>query len=58
MYMFNSDYLEGAHPLILKALTDTNLIQTPGYGTDDICRAPPKRYLPPARSPTVSCTSW
>ena len=38
MYLFNSDYLEGAHPLIMKALADTNLTQTPGYGTDAFCR--------------------
>ena len=37
MYRFNSDYLEGAHPNIIKRLTETNLIQTPGYGLDPIC---------------------
>ena len=37
MYRFNSDYLEGAHPNILKRLTETNLIQTAGYGLDPIC---------------------
>ena len=37
MYRFNSDYLEGAHPNIIKRLTDTNLMQTPGYGLDPIC---------------------
>lgn len=33
---FASDYMEGAHPSILDRLTETNLIKTPGYGTDDI----------------------
>ena len=36
MYRFNSDYLEGAHPNIIKRLADTNLMQTPGYGLDPI----------------------
>ena len=31
---FTSDYLEGAHPAIIKALTDTNLEQSAGYGLD------------------------
>ena len=31
---FSCDYMEGAHPLILKRLTETNLLKTPGYGLD------------------------
>ncbi len=34
---FASDYQEGAHPAILKRLCDTNLMSTPGYGTDEFC---------------------
>ncbi|MBI9102386.1 MAG: low specificity L-threonine aldolase [Spirochaetales bacterium] len=34
MYSFKNDYSEGAHPEILKALTETNLIQAEGYGED------------------------
>jgi threonine aldolase len=34
MYSFKNDYSEGAHPRILKALLDTNLVQTDGYGED------------------------
>ncbi|HCY83817.1 MAG TPA: threonine aldolase [Desulfobacteraceae bacterium] len=34
MYSFKNDYSEGAHPDILKALTETNLIQAEGYGLD------------------------
>lgn len=30
----SSDYLEGAHPAVLAALVETNLEQSPGYGTD------------------------
>lgn len=31
---FASDYMEGAHPEILRRLLETNLIKTPGYGLD------------------------
>ena len=31
MYSFKNDYSEGAHPRILQALLDTNLIQEEGY---------------------------
>ena len=34
--MLQSDYLEGCHPNILQKLTETNLIQTAGYGEDEI----------------------
>ncbi|HKM42990.1 MAG TPA: beta-eliminating lyase-related protein, partial [Limnochordia bacterium] len=34
MYRFTNDYSEGAHPQILKALVETNLEQTVGYGED------------------------
>lgn len=34
---FTSDYMEGAHPRILEALTATNMEQTPGYGLDPFC---------------------
>jgi len=37
MIRFNSDYLEGAHPRILERLTQTNMVQTPGYGEDEFC---------------------
>ncbi|MCR5678614.1 MAG: amino acid lyase [Prevotella sp.] len=34
MISFTCDYNEGAHPEILKRLVDTNMMQEPGYGTD------------------------
>lgn len=37
MILFYSDYLEGAHPAVIKKLEETNLVQTPGYGKDDYC---------------------
>ena len=39
MLSFENDYNAGAHPLVLKALMDTNLIKEPGYGNDDFCRS-------------------
>jgi len=38
MYSFRNDYSEGAHPKVLKALSDTNFEQTRGYGLDPRCR--------------------
>lgn len=37
MIRFESDYLEGAVPEIMKRLAETNLEQTPGYCEDDYC---------------------
>ena len=39
MIRLNCDYLEGCHPSILEKLNETNLVQTPGYGTDEYCKA-------------------
>ena len=33
--LFASDYMEGAHPAILKKLLETNMEKTAGYGNDD-----------------------
>ena len=37
MIRFNCDYLEGAHPRIMEALFNTNMVQTIGYGCDEYC---------------------
>ena len=37
MLYFASDYQEGAHPRILRALSATNYVQTVGYGEDEYC---------------------
>lgn len=37
MISFKNDYSEGACPQIMKAMLDTNLTQSDGYGLDDIC---------------------
>ncbi len=34
---FLSDYNDGAHPAVLRALAETNGLVTPGYGEDAIC---------------------
>ena len=39
MIYFNSDYLEGAHPSIMKRLMDTNMAQSVGYSEDEYCAA-------------------
>ena len=37
MIRFDCDYTEGAHPNIIRALTETNFEQTCGYGEDHHC---------------------
>ena len=39
MVSFESDYIAGAHPEILKRLSETNLEQLSGYGTDKYCES-------------------
>ena len=34
MIHFDTDYMEGAHPEVIRRLTETNLEQTVGYGND------------------------
>lgn len=48
MIRFNNDYNHGAHPLILKALEETNSNSYCGYGMDEVCAAARdeiKKYL-------------
>lgn len=37
MIYFHNDYSEGCHERVLQRLMETNLEQTPGYGTDRYC---------------------
>ncbi len=39
MVSFESDYIAGAHPEIIKRLTETNLEYLPGYGFDKYCES-------------------
>ena len=48
---FASDYMEGAHPVILRRLTETNLERTPGYGTDAYSEAARARIRAACRAP-------
>ncbi len=43
MIRFECDYLEGAHPSIIKKLEETNFVQTAGYGGDPFCRSAKER---------------
>ena len=57
MIYFNCDYTEGCHPKILERLSETNFLQTPGYGEDEICASRARRSAPPAGGTTSTCTS-
>ncbi len=39
MQHFDNDYMEGAHPLILQRLVETNMEKTSGYGEDEYCES-------------------
>lgn len=39
MQHFESDYMEGGHPAILKRLTETNREKSAGYGADPYCES-------------------
>ena len=51
MIGFQSDYLEGAHPAIIARLAQTNLEQTPGYGTDQYCESARARIREACQAP-------
>ena len=38
MIRFNCDYQEGAHPRLMQALMESNMVQTIGYGEDEYCK--------------------
>ena len=43
MIHFDTDYMEGAHPEVMRRLLETNLEQTPGYGSDVYTKAAKER---------------
>lgn len=43
MIYFDTDYMAGAHPQVMKRLAETNLEMTPGYGTDIYTRKAKER---------------
>ena len=48
---FASDYMEGAHPEILRRLAETNLEQTAGYGLDEYSEAAREKIRRACRAP-------
>lgn len=42
-FSFASDYMEGAHPNIIKRLVDTNLVKSAGYGSDEFSESARER---------------
>ena len=51
MLHFDSDYMETAHPDILKRMGEINFIKKPGYGTDEICASARKKIREAAGCP-------
>lgn len=51
MISFTCDYIEGAHPEILRRLAETNLVQEPGYGEDSFTRAAVEKIRKAAGAP-------
>jgi len=45
MLHFDSDYMRGAHPKVMERLLETNLDQTPGYGSDEYTERASKLIL-------------
>lgn len=45
MIYFDSDYMVGAHPDVLRALIDTNMLHTPGYGRDSFTAEAARKIL-------------
>ena len=54
MLHFDSDYMEGAHPEILRRLAAGNLEKQPGYGTDAICHAARQRIRQACNCPDAA----
>ena len=51
MLSFENDYSEGAHPAVVQALVDSNMIQQPGYGTDRWCASAKEKIRAACRAP-------
>ena len=54
MLHFDSDYMEGAHPAIIERLAATNLDQTSGYGTDEVCESARDRIRTACMAPEAA----
>ena len=51
MIKFNSDYMEGAHPLILQRLAEINFYKNPGYGHDNYCEMAREKIARACKAP-------
>lgn len=51
MIRFQCDYAEGAHPLILKKMEETNYDQTVGYGNDPYCESAREKIKAACKAP-------
>jgi threonine aldolase len=51
---FASDYMEGAHPRILARLSETNMMQTAGYGLDEFSESARKKIRAACNAPAAS----
>lgn len=54
MLRFDSDYMEGAAPEIIERLAATNLLQTSGYGTDELCASARERIRAACAAPDAA----
>ena len=45
MLHFDTDYMRGAHPEVMRRLAETNLMQTPGYGGDEFTARAQEKIL-------------
>lgn len=48
---FVSDYMEGAHPLILERLLETNMLKTAGYGLDEFSESAKEKIRKACNTP-------
>ncbi|WP_455660541.1 threonine aldolase family protein [Pradoshia sp.] len=53
MYSFKNDYSEGAHPALLKALTESNMQQEEGYGYDTYTQEAIRLLKEEMKNPTI-----
>ncbi len=53
MISFESDYIQGAHPLILKRLCETNLEPLSGYGNDPYCESAKEKIRAVCEAPAA-----
>ena len=51
MQHFDNDYMEGAHPLILERLLQTNMMKSVGYGCDEVCESARRRIREACNAP-------